>query len=134
MTRLQKHILSALLVAGLFVLATHSVYADSGLLNSINTNTQDAAKPSFSVDPTKSDLSTIIGAFISVILGLVGVIFLIIVVYAGIMWMVAEGEQAKVVKARTMLFQSAIGLAITLGAYTISYFIFTSLQKATGTQ
>lgn len=73
-------------------------------------------------DPAQS-----IGAAIGVLLSILGLIFLIIVIYAGIMWMTASGDSAKVEKARKMLIEGAVGLAITLAAYAFTAFVVNQL-------
>jgi hypothetical protein len=61
---------------------------------------------------------------IGYLLGLISVIFLILIIYAGFSWMTAEGNEEKVTKARQLIINAAIGLIITACAYAISYGIF----------
>jgi hypothetical protein len=67
---------------------------------------------------------------IQTILGLLGIIFFGLIVYAGFLWMTAGGEDDKVTKAKTLLGQAIIGLAIILSAYSITLF---AVNLATGT-
>jgi len=64
-------------------------------------------------------------------LSLVGTIFLILAVYAGILWMTASGNEEKVTKAKDIITQAILGLAITLGAYAITAFVTTKLNPPT---
>lgn len=75
-------------------------------------------------------LPTLIGSFIQILLGLTGIIFLIIVIYGGIMYMTAAGDGTKVDKAKKMITQSIIGLILIVGAYSISTFIIDQLKGA----
>lgn len=75
-------------------------------------------------------LPTLIGRIVQILLGLTGMVFLVIVIYAGIMYMTAAGEPDKVKKAKQMIFQSIIGLIIIVGAYSISSFIIDQLKGA----
>lgn len=59
---------------------------------------------------------------IKTLLGLLGIIFFALTVYAGYLWMTAGGEDEKVTKAKTLLQQAIIGLAIILSAYAITLF------------
>lgn len=68
-----------------------------------------------------------IGVAVYALLSLLGVIFLSLIIYAGILWMIAEGEEAKVEKAQTILKNAIIGLVIVMAAYAISLFILTAL-------
>ncbi len=64
-----------------------------------------------------------VGAIISAILGIIGVIFLILIVYGGIQWMLAEGDENKVGKARGFIFHAIIGLILVFSAYAITNFV-----------
>jgi hypothetical protein len=80
---------------------------------------------------TETSLNQIIATIVQTILGLMGVIFMLLIVYGGVIWMTAEGEEAKVEKAQKILKNAIIGLIIVLSAYAISYFIINALsQKA----
>lgn len=68
-----------------------------------------------------------IGSVIGIVLSFIGVIFLILMIYAGISWMTAAGNQEKVTKAKNLIINAIIGLIIVLSAYTISSFIGTRL-------
>ena len=72
---------------------------------------------------TTPDLYDIISQVINTILSLIGIIFVILIVYSGIVWMTAGGDESYVTKAKKILKQSIIGLIIVLGAYAISYFV-----------
>ena len=60
---------------------------------------------------------------ISFVLSFVGVIFLVLMIYGGFIWMTAKGNEGEVEKAKKIITQSIIGLIIVFGAYAISYFI-----------
>ncbi|OGY44701.1 MAG: hypothetical protein A3J62_01630 [Candidatus Buchananbacteria bacterium RIFCSPHIGHO2_02_FULL_38_8] len=69
---------------------------------------------------------------IQVLLGLLGVIFIILIIYAGFMWMTSAGNEEKVGKAKNIIIAATIGLAIVLAAYIITYFVIDKLLEATG--
>ncbi|MFA6424321.1 MAG: hypothetical protein WCV83_03380 [Candidatus Magasanikbacteria bacterium] len=64
-----------------------------------------------------------ISTIITAVLSLVGTIFLVLTVYAGILWMTAQGNEEQVTKAKGIISQTIIGLAITLMAYAITAFV-----------
>lgn len=69
------------------------------------------------------------GSIINVVLSFIGVIFMILMIYGGVLWMIAMGNDQRVEKAKNIITQSIIGLFIVLLAYAISFFvinIFTS--------
>lgn len=72
---------------------------------------------------SKSDLPVLIGGIISVLLGSLGIVFVIFIVNAGIMYMTAAGDPAKVDKAKKMITQAVVGLIIVVAAYSISSFV-----------
>lgn len=79
-----------------------------------------------------SDLITIIGRIINVVLGFVGVILLILLIYAGFLYMTAGGDAEKVKKARDTIKNAIIGLIILASAWAIVYFIMKALAGAVG--
>ncbi|HCC73654.1 MAG TPA: hypothetical protein DEP92_02525, partial [Candidatus Komeilibacteria bacterium] len=65
----------------------------------------------------------IIGLVINIVLGFVGVIFFILIIAGGFIWMTASGNEEKVGKGRQLAVQSVIGLAIVLAAYLLTNFV-----------
>lgn len=61
---------------------------------------------------------------IKVVLYFLGFIFLILIIYAGLMWMLSAGNEEKITKAKGILVSSIIGLVIILLSYSIVIFIF----------
>lgn len=100
----------------------------SGLENQLNTVGGEAFG---TTAPT--DLLEVIGTIINVLLGLLGIIFLLLTIYAGFLWMTASGNEEKVEKAIGILKTSIIGLIITLAAYSIAGFVIDQVATATGT-
>lgn len=74
-------------------------------------------------------LQSKVGQAIGIILSFVGVLFLILMIYAGILWMTAQGNEQQVTKAKDMLINGVIGLIIVFAAYSITAFIGTELLK-----
>ena len=79
-----------------------------------------------------NDLVTIVGNIIKVFLGVLGVIGIVIVLYAGFLYMTSGGNQDQIQKARKMLISALIGLVIILSAYAITAFIIRQFGDATG--
>ncbi|MEK7123167.1 MAG: hypothetical protein AAB855_04930 [Patescibacteria group bacterium] len=103
------------------------VYAGDTLKTEINTKLDSAIT---NAGYAKTDLAGVVGNVILAILTIVGLIFLVLMVYAGIRWMLAQGEEQKITEARNLIFQSIIGLIIVLAAYAIAYFVVSQLQRA----
>ena len=76
------------------------------------------------------DLPTVVGTSINIALSMVGLIFLILTVYAGLLWMTAEGEESKVDKARKMIIAAVIGLTIVMSASGITYLVTSRFETS----
>ena len=72
-------------------------------------------------------IESYIGQIINIVLSVLGVVFLILIIYGGILWMTAAGNEEKVKKAKELITEALIGLVIVLAAYAISYFIISQL-------
>ena len=64
-----------------------------------------------------------IGQVVAIACSFLGIIFTVLLVYAGFYWMLARGEEEKVKKAIAIIRASIIGLIIVLAAYSISYYV-----------
>ena len=84
---------------------------------------QDIAQKSGYGAATSNTLSETVGKIIKIVLGLLGIIFLALTVYAGVLWMTAAGNEEQVTKALGILKMAVIGLIIIIAAYSITYFV-----------
>lgn len=72
-----------------------------------------------------------VSSVIEAVLSLLGVIFLILVIYGGFLWMTAAGDDGKVDTARKIITAAIVGLVIVVSAYAISYFVIQGIGKKT---
>lgn len=79
------------------------------------------------------DIRDTIASIINVALGLLGIVAVVIVIYAGFVWMTAGGNDKKVEEAKKLMTGGIIGLVIILSAYAIARFVLQSLLTATST-
>lgn len=63
-------------------------------------------------------------------LSYLGIIVVIIVLWAGFKWMTSGGKDEKVADARRTLINLFIGLLIILSAYSIVNFVISAISKA----
>jgi hypothetical protein len=75
----------------------------------------------------KFDIATKIGDIISTILGFVGIFFLILMIYGGLMWMTAGGKEEQLGKAKKVITSAVIGMIVVFSAYAITYFVTETL-------
>lgn len=80
--------------------------------------------------PTNNDLVTIIAGIIATFLSLLGIIFLILVIYGGFLWMTSMGNEQKVLKAKKTLSNAVVGLIIIVSSYSIANFVLNALEGA----
>lgn len=83
---------------------------------------------------TPRSLSESIARIIKAVLGLLGIIFLALIVYAGFIWMTAGGNTERIDKAKKIMSAAVIGTTIILVAYMITVFVFDALIEATITE
>lgn len=79
-----------------------------------------------------TDLPTIIGNIINVVLGFMGIVLLFYLLYGGFKWMTAGGDSKGVDEAKTMIRNAIIGLVIIVSSYAISNFVLSQLLVVTG--
>ncbi len=69
------------------------------------------------------DLATFVGGALGVVLGIIGVLFLVMLVYGGVLWMIGGDDEKKVTKARELILYSVLGLIVIVSAGAITKFI-----------
>lgn len=97
---------------------------------SVETNTF-ADKAGFDTTKDRGSALTLVGTLINTFLGLLGIVFLLLVVYGGFLWMTAQGAEEEVTKAKKLITQAVIGLVIVMAAYAISKFVVGNIQEKT---
>ena len=70
-----------------------------------------------------NNIENITGQAVAAIIGLVGVIFLILMIYGGFIWMTAQGDEKQVEQARNLIVAGIIGLLIIFVAYAVTSFM-----------
>jgi len=91
-------------------------------LNMLTNTAQQANIVSGNAD-SASTMYEMIGEINNTVLGFLGVLFLILIIFGGIMWMTASGNEEKVKKASELMSHAAIGLAIVLFAFLLTNFV-----------
>jgi hypothetical protein len=79
-----------------------------------------------------TDIRLVVANIIRVAFGLLGIVFLVLVLYAGFLWMTAGGNDEQIGSAKKMLTNGIIGLVIMLSAYGIVSFVISKLLGAGG--
>lgn len=71
--------------------------------------------------------SKFIGTIITSLLSLLGVVFVVLMLYGGFKWMKASGREDEVGKAQDIIRNAIIGLILTASSYSISLFVMSRL-------
>lgn len=111
-------LLGILLVLSLFIFCSDSQAFNFSKDSGLNLTGQQAG-----YDLVETTPESIVGQVIKTVLGIMGVAFLALMVYAGITWMIAQGNEQKVEKAKNTITQAIVGLIIVVLAYAIAYFV-----------
>jgi len=114
-----------LLVTTIFILSSFSffftdyVYAKKSLSDATPALTTVSQKTGL----TQSSLTDVAGDVVAMIFIASGLIFFVLMVYAGVRWMTARDKEESVEKAKNTMIAAVIGLVILLAAYAVSNFI-----------
>ena len=68
---------------------------------------------------------------IKIVLSFLGLIFLILIIYAGFLWLTSAGSEEKIGKAKSIMISAIIGVAIILAAYMITTFVVGQIASVT---
>jgi len=77
-----------------------------------------------------NDVPTVIGFAIKGILGIVGAVALLMLVWGGITWMTSAGNSEKVKRGKDTIVWAIFGLAAIFLSYAVVRFFFTTLAGA----
>ena len=80
----------------------------------------------------ETDIAVFAGNIIRAVLGLLGILILIFILYGGYLWLVSGGNDQMVKKAKDILTSAFIGLIIVLAAMAITTFIMRGITGAIG--
>ena len=120
---IQSKIIMLMLMINAFSAKTAT--AASGLIRLKNT----AGAVGFSTTPVQPQ--TVAMQIVLAALGFVGLIFFIMILFAGYQWMTAGGNEDKVKEAKQRLQHAIIGLVVIVAAFALATYIATILIKST---
>ncbi len=83
-------------------------------------------------NPSDTTLAETIAKIIKIVLGFLGVIFIVLIIYAGFSWMTSAGNEEKISKAKKTMAAAVVGVAIIIAAYAITFFVIDKLLEASG--
>jgi heme/copper-type cytochrome/quinol oxidase subunit 2 len=81
---------------------------------------------------SNADPRQIVVRIINIALGLIGIILVCLMLYAGFLWMTSGGKEDQISRAKAIIRNAIIGLIIILSAWAITKFIIERLLGAAG--
>lgn len=121
-----------ILAVGSFVALTAVMFGIAPHVFAAADSTSSLATVGSTAGYSTTDIYSIIGTIINVFLSLLGIIFLILTIYAGAIWMTAGGDGKRVEKAKQILINATVGLVITLASYGIATYVMNLLTGGMG--
>ncbi|MFH1522450.1 MAG: MMCAP2_0565 family pilin-like conjugal transfer protein [Patescibacteria group bacterium] len=77
-----------------------------------------------------TDIGNVMAVIIQAFLGMLGIVFIILIITAGYKYMNARGNEEKVDESLAQIRRAIIGLLIVVSAYAITYFVFNAIDWA----
>ncbi len=125
-------VIAVLLTAFQLILAFGISSTNAGNLWEMQEGMQsEIGDKAFGQSGTPKDIRLVVAGFIRVFLGILGIVFTILVMAAGYMWMTAGGNDEQVNKAKSQLTRAVIGLIVILMAWFIASFAVGCLSDIT---
>ena len=81
-------------------------------------------KIGYETGPDSPSLENKIGKVLNIATTFLGVVFLGLMIYAGLLWMTARGNEQEVAKAKNIIIYAVIGLVVVLAAYAITQTVY----------
>ena len=78
------------------------------------------------------DLRQSVMEVVTVLLGFLGVLAIVIILWGGFRWLTSAGNEEKVGEAKKIITAGIIGLVIIFLSFAITSFVITQLMSATG--
>jgi cytochrome bd-type quinol oxidase subunit 2 len=131
MTKILKQIILLSSLVAILILP-YFVFAQSSALKELqNVGTGDGTSGPYQT-ATEATAGDIAASIITIFLGLLGIIFLGLLIYGGYKYLMARGNQDQVEEAMSTIRRAIIGLLIITAAYAITFYIFSKLPGGSG--
>lgn len=86
------------------------------------------ASGTYSGETDEESIVRSIAGVIGFVLGLLGIIFVILIIYSGLMWMTAGGKEQQVEDAKKIIIRATIGVIIILASYAITWYVMEAIE------
>lgn len=86
--------------------------------------------PANFADFSTADIKTTIENIVRIVIGFLGIITVLIILYGGLIWMTSFGNEEKIEQAKKLIGAGVVGLVIVLASYALANFVVRSLSTA----
>lgn len=108
--------------------STKAVDVNSTIQTTVQTDVNSTAgELGYNVNSENRSIVSIIISIASYALSFLGILFLILMIYNGIIWMTAEGDEQKVEKSKATIKNAVLGIVAVMLAYALTKFIISPL-------
>ncbi|NMB48639.1 hypothetical protein GYA13_04340 [Candidatus Kuenenbacteria bacterium] len=114
-------------LVGSGALGAESSFGDLSISNQLRNL---MSRPEINMGSERPAVTTVIGQILYGFLGFLGVISLLLTIYAGIKWMLAEGNEETISESKKIILYAMVGLAIIMGAYAMTSFVIGKMWES----
>ncbi|MBI2644638.1 hypothetical protein HYW94_00465 [Candidatus Uhrbacteria bacterium] len=125
-----RSIVSGLMLGSIFCMAYSVPHSAPAYAAATNTRTLSGINMFEGIGNAgvKQDPRKVIKNIINVVMGFLGMLAVLVILYAGFRWMTAAGNKEHVEAAHKMLTNGVIGLVIIFSAWTLAQFVIYALK------
>lgn len=76
-----------------------------------------------------TNIGVVVGNTLAVVLNILGLVFFVLIVYSGVKWLTAQGNEQQVDEAKGVLQHAIWGLLIVSVAYVFTYFVVARIEQ-----
>jgi hypothetical protein len=138
---MKKNIIITIFVLLVCLSFSFSVLAQSPTIKGLNEAANEASlidnelAKDITVDKKNSTAQNLvrgkIGQYISAVLSIIGMVFMVIILYGGLVWMTAGGDSGRVKKGRDLILFAALGLIMIGLSYVVVEYIIRTIGLQT---
>jgi len=121
--KIVKTIFSLMILVMLFSLIIAPQVNANTILDGLTNSVQDTE-----FRGNKTNLPEAIGSIIQILLGFLGVIAVVLIIFAGFLWLTAGGDDTKITKAKNYIKNAVIGIVIILSSYIITSYVISQIS------
>ena len=81
---------------------------------------------------SNQDIKVTLANIVRIILGFIGILTVIFILYGGFMWMTSGGNADRIASAKKLIGAAVVGLVIILISYSLATFVVNNLANAVG--